>query len=136
MALIKVTGEDILAITSLGQRTHSTHLKGDATKENKLAGQPYWLFRYEGVVFTSNNGSFAKDLEMSNIAEVRLEPQFKEGSTTEVEFYQYDCHLSATRIYNQALVQGKLTRVKAIDFTTETALIDSFDMNALVNASM
>lgn len=126
---MELKGRDIANVNSLGKKIYGGFIMKDGKETkvpNKLAGEPYWRFLYDGKVFTANNKDFYKDLKKGKVASITL---IEEG-----EYINYVSHENIDRIVNQAITEEKVTLMEA-GLLDNIQALGALDVYALARAS-
>jgi hypothetical protein len=111
-APIQLTEDDVLEIDFISTEQYKDFLS-DGKTANKLAGQEYHRFRYNGKIFTSRDASFKTALTNGDVYKVTLQ-EVVEGDATYLEFVSFIPYSKKTGL---EMNKAKLRSIQNMDFT-------------------
>jgi hypothetical protein len=111
-APIQLTEDDVLEIDFISTEKYKDKL-ADGKTDNKLAGQEYHRFRYNGKIFTSRDASFKTALTNGDVFKVTLQ-EVVEGDATYLEFVSF---IPYSKKVGLEMNKSKLRAIQNMDFT-------------------
>jgi hypothetical protein len=111
-AQIQLTEDDVLEIDFISTEKYKDKL-ADGKTDNKLAGQEYHRFRYNGKIFTSRDASFKTALTNGDVFKVTLQ-EVVEGDATYLEFVSF---IPYSKKVGLEMNKSKLRAIQNMDFT-------------------
>ena len=111
-APIQLTEDDVLEIDFISTEQYKDFL-ADGKTVNKLAGQEYHRFRYNGKIFTSRDASFKTALTNGDVYKVTLQ-EVVEDDATYLEFVSFIPYSKKTGL---EMNKAKLRSIQNMDFT-------------------
>jgi hypothetical protein len=114
-APIQLTEDDVLEIDFISTEKYKDKLS-DGKTDNKLAGQEYHRFRYNGKIFTSRDATFKTALTNGDVYKVTLQ-EVVEGDATYLEFVSF---IPYSKKVGLEMNKSKLRSIQNMDFTPST----------------
>jgi hypothetical protein len=114
-APIQLTEDDVLEIDFISTEQYKDFLS-DGKTANKLAGQEYHRFRYNGKIFTSRDATFKTALTNGDVYKVTLQ-EVVEGDATYLEFVSF---IPYSKKVGLEMNKSKLRSIQNMDFTPST----------------
>ena len=111
-APIQLTEDDVLEIDFISTEKYKDKL-ADGKTDNKLAGQEYHRFRYNGKIFTSRDASFKTALTNGDVFKVTLQ-EVTEGDAIYLEFLSF---IPYSKKVGLEMNKSKLRAIQNMDFT-------------------
>lgn len=111
-APIQLTEDDVLEIDFISTEKYKDKL-ADGKTDNKLAGQEYHRYRYNGKIFTSRDASFKTALTNGDVFKVTLQ-EVTEGDAIYLEFVSF---IPYSKKVGLEMNKSKLRAIQNMDFT-------------------
>ena len=111
-AQIELQDDSVLEIDFISTEKYKDKL-ADGKTDNKLAGQEYHRYRYNGKIFTSRDASFKTALTNGDVFKVTLQ-EVTEGDAIYLEFVSF---IPYSKKVGLEMNKSKLRAIQNMDFT-------------------
>ena len=113
-AQIPLTEDQVLEIDFISTEKYKDKLS-DGKTDNKLAGQEYHRFRYDGKIFTSRDATFKTALTNGDVYKVTLQEVVdKDNDAIYLEFVSF---IPYSKKVGLEMNKSKLRAIQNMDFT-------------------